>query len=109
MTGAGVALARLRLERLGGLAGLKLSAECAAAALTATQCRALDQLLLQADAPGGAAALAAPAPGADRFRYRLHLTLADGSQRSLDIGEQAMPEALASLSLSGNAPGSAPG
>jgi len=100
MTAAGALLSQLRLERRGGVAGLKLSVEREAAALTAAQRHALDQLLRQADAPGGAAALAAAAPGADRLHYRLQLTHADGSQRSLDIGEDLMPEPLAALARS---------
>ena len=86
------ALQQLRIERRGGLAGLKADHECAAAALSAAQRKALDRLVRAAElGPPGAA------QGTDRYHYSVHLHYADGSQRSLEIPEQDMPQALAGL------------
>ena len=86
------ALQQLRIERRGGLAGLKADHECAAAALSAAQRKALDGLVRAADlGPPGAA------QGADRYHYSVQLHYVDGSLRSLEVPEQDMPQALAGL------------
>jgi hypothetical protein len=96
--GGDTAWTRLRIERSGGLAGLRASATVDATALTADQTQAL--ATLRAAAQGRAlrpAAAASAGRGADRFAYRVHLVLADGSSRTLDVAESDMPEALSAL------------
>jgi len=86
------ALQQLRIERRGGLAGREADHECTAAALSAAQRKALDGLIRMADlGPPGAA------QGADRYHYSVYLHYADGNQRSLEVPEQDMPQALAGL------------
>lgn len=82
---------RLHLVRRGGLAGLKVEREVAATDLLPAQRHALDKLL--AAPPDGTRT----APGADRYHYRLDVTLADGSVRSLSVAEDDLPDALAPL------------
>ncbi len=84
---------RVRIERRGGLAGLRLSAECDRASLTTAQHDALARVFDSA----AAGAAAAPALGADRFSFRIRLIGGPGEDRSVDIPEQAMPAALAAL------------
>lgn len=81
--------ARLRIERRGGLVGKTAVGERKLADLTPAQRQALDQLL-------GSPDRSAPAPGADRFRYKVRVT-DDGGEREVEVGEDAMPEALASI------------
>ncbi len=83
-------IVRLRIERRGGLAGLRPSVDCAYAALTAGQRRALHQVL-DAGPP------ASGPPGADRFVYRLWVVHPDGTDRTLDLPEDTMPGVLAGL------------
>jgi hypothetical protein len=80
--------ARLRIERRGGLVGKPAAGERLLADLTPAQRQALDQLL---KSPG-----AAPSPGADRFRYKVRVT-DDTGTREVEVGEDAMPDALASI------------
>lgn len=82
---------RLRIERSGGLAGLRLRREIDTAALTPAQRRALAGL-----GSGQLAAAAAPC-GADRFHYRITWLQGQGELHSLDLDEDAMPRALAAL------------
>lgn len=89
MSTAAALPARVQLTRHGGIAGLKLEASLDTAALSTAQRRALS------------AALAAPAAGdpggADRFRFELAWTDAQGTAHTLALDEGAMPEALAAL------------
>ncbi len=80
---------RLRIERRGGLVGKPAVGERNLADLTPEQRQALDRLLKTPDR-------AAPAPGADRFRYKLRIT-GDGGEREVEVGEDAMPDVLASI------------
>ena len=90
----------LRIERTGGLAGLPVSVEVDGASLTAAQQKALDKVS-QAVQKDLAAAPAAVARGADRFRYRLHVVQSDGQQRVIDVSEDDMPQALGVLAKPG--------
>ena len=82
----------LRIERSGGLGGMKAGCDLAPDELTPPQRKAL-AALLQRQAPG--ARSAPPAP--DRFTYRLHVVDADGTNRTLVVAEDDMPTALQSL------------
>jgi len=78
---------RIRIERRGGLAGLKAAGEVDGAALCAADRAALDALFARrAPLPR--------APGADRFVYTLTRHTAHGT-RTLEVPEHLMPEALA--------------
>jgi hypothetical protein len=81
---------KVRIERRGGLAGLHLSVEHGCESLEPQQREAIAFLSTAASNPS------APT-GADRFQYRVHLAYADGSERTIDVSEAAMPEALVSL------------
>jgi hypothetical protein len=85
----------LRIERSGGLGGMKACADLAPDALTPPQRKALTALL-QRKAPGARSAPSTPC-GPDRFTYRLHVVDADGSNRTLVIAEDDMPGALQAL------------
>jgi hypothetical protein len=79
---------KVRIERQGGLAGRPASGERDEADLSPEQRAALEQLR--------AAPPAAAPPGADRFRYRVRLSDANGEQE-FEVGEDAMPDALAGI------------
>ena len=87
------ALTSIRIERRGGLAGLRASAEVMAAELSASQRAAVVQLLAAPAARGAPS----PAPGADRYRFRVSVRTADGGEQVLDLAESEMPDALAGL------------
>ena len=80
----------MQIERHGGLAGVKLSAEVATTDLDATKAaraeRAITRLL------GGPAAVSPPQP--DRFRYEI--TVPDRGA-SVTVGEQDLPDDLRPL------------
>ena len=78
------------IERRGGIGGLHVHAQHDYAALTPAQRRAVDGLAAH-PAP------AASAAGADRFRYRISITHADGAQRVIDVDEDALPAPLEAL------------
>lgn len=82
--------ARLRIERRGGLAGLKVDRVHEAAALSAAQRQAVARLLSHPPPD-------TPAPGADRLAYRLTVTRADGGTQTLSLSEDALPEVLEPL------------
>ncbi len=82
--------AKLRIERRGGLVGRLAVGERDLADLTPAQRDALEQLL---KSPRRSAT---PAPGADRFHYKVRVT-GDSGEREIDVGEDAMPDALASI------------
>ncbi len=82
---------RVRIERRGGIAGLRSSVDCAFAGLSAAQQTALHGVL-------AACGRSAPAaPGADRFSYRVEVVDCSGVDRTLDVSEDAMPAALARM------------
>ena len=81
---------KVRIERRGGLAGLHLSVEHDYASLDPAQRQAIAGLPTAASSPS-------VSTGADRFQYRVHLAHADGSKRTIEVSEAAMPEALVSL------------
>ena len=87
-------LSAVRLQRSGGIAGLQLAAAPRVANLSPAQHRALLALL---PAPGAHPAPAGPMRGADRFVYRVQLTLADGQQHQLTLPEDAWPDVLSPL------------
>ncbi len=89
--------AQLRIERRGGIAGLKRSVDCAVGALTAAQCAALAHVLNAPPAPPAAAPTRGVPMAADRFTYRITLTPPNGTVVSCDVPETAMPDALAGL------------
>jgi hypothetical protein len=78
---------RLRIERRGGLAGLKAAGEVDCATLCAADRAALDALF------GRRAPLPRPL-GADRYVYTLTRQTSRGTRR-LEVPEHLMPEALA--------------
>src|SRR5205807_1204184 len=84
---------RLRIERRGGLAGKPAAGERDLTQLTPEQRAALTRLL---DASGPASGRSAPAKGADRFSYKVRYTDTNGT-REFEVGEDAMPDALASI------------
>lgn len=84
---------RVRIERRGGLAGLRLSVDRDYASLSDGERDALHGVV--AALAHGAAPLAAG--GADRFGYRLQLLCAGSVDRCFDVPEDAMPVALAAL------------
>jgi len=81
---------RLKIERLGGFAGVPATGERDLDQLSQAQREALEKLLRAPRAPS-------PSPGADRFRYKLSLSGADGQPCELEVGEDEMPEELASI------------
>ena len=87
------ALQSVRIERSGGIAGLKASVELEGGALTAAQRNAVLTLVDTIGAPR--AAPFAPAP--DRFAYRVHVTDAQGRSLTLTLSEEDMPDALQGL------------
>jgi len=90
-------LKNVRIERRGGLAGLHVNVDLDYAAFTAAQCRALDKVVEENDAPTVAISARSAPAGADRFSYRIHLTHADGQERAIDVPEDGLPAALAGL------------
>ncbi|MFT3906204.1 MAG: hypothetical protein QM718_07875 [Steroidobacteraceae bacterium] len=78
---------RLTIERRGGLAGLKARGEVDVATLAAADRSALEALFSH---PGRLP----PAPGADRFTYRITRESAAGPQ-TLDVPEHLLPRCLA--------------
>jgi len=78
---------RLKIERRGGIAGLRASGELDCATLCAADRAALDALF-------GSRVPLPRAPGADRYIYTLTRQTARGAQR-LEVPEHLMPEALA--------------
>lgn len=80
----------LRIERRGGLVGRLAVGERELHELTARQRRALDALVKSPKR-------SAPSPGADRFHYKIVVTDDGGGTRTFDVGEDDMPEALASI------------
>jgi hypothetical protein len=83
----------VRIERRGGLAGLAVSVTHDYAALSAAQQQALGQVIKAAASNGPAS----PAPGADRFSYRLRVEDSAGVEQVLDLSDDAMPSVLESL------------
>lgn len=81
---------KVRIERRGGLAGLHLSVEHDCVSLELAQREAIASLSTATSNPSTAA-------GADRFHYRVHLAHADGSERTIEVPESAMPEVLLPL------------
>lgn len=77
---------KVRIERRGGLVGRLAVGEREGNELTPAQRTALDKLVSEAPA-------SAPAPGADRFRYRVMVTDEHG-QHAFEVPEDAMPEEL---------------
>jgi hypothetical protein len=80
---------RIKIERRGGLAGLPAVGERDHSELTPAENQALEGLL-QSPPP------AAPAPGADRFHYKITVEDEKGT-RELEVPEHAMPEILAGI------------
>jgi len=76
------------VERTGGFAGIKRRAERDGGTLTQDQ---LDSLKTVMEAPPSP-----PAPGADRFLYRVTVNDAEGS-RHVTVPESAMPGSLARI------------
>jgi hypothetical protein len=89
----------IRIERRGGLAGRPASVDLAAADLNAAQRQALSGMLaLAARRSGGSGSSSGPpSPGADRYRFRVHVSRDDGSVQLIEVGEDEMPDALAAL------------
>ena len=83
---------KVRVERRGGLAGLLAVGEREDSELTPLQRAALDKLLKLIEKLHQLK----PSPGADRFRYRVHVT-DEAGQHEFDVPEDAMPEELASI------------
>ncbi len=80
---------RIRIERRGGFAGLPAVGERDESELSTEEHGALGGLL--ASPPR-----ATPAPGADRFHYKIRIE-DDNGTRELDIPEDLMPESLAAI------------
>jgi hypothetical protein len=80
---------RIKIERRGGLAGLPAVGERDHSQLTPAENQALEGLL-QSPPPS------APAPGADRFHYKITVEDEKGT-RELEVPEHAMPEILAGI------------
>jgi len=80
---------RIRIERRGGLAGRPAVGERDDSELTPAERSAVQQLL-RSPPPS------APAPGADRFHYRVIIE-DQGQTHTLDVPEDAMPDALADI------------
>jgi hypothetical protein len=88
----------VRIERRGGFAGLHLHSEHGYEALGPAERKALAHLLQHPPAPPAAAPARRGAPAAaDRFHYRVVVTFGDGREQLLDMAEDDMPDALASL------------
>ena len=83
---------QVRLERRGGIAGLHLETSLDWSALSSSQRQALSALLERAGESG-----LEPSPGADRFRYRVHLVPESGPERALEVDEAAFPTMLERL------------
>ena len=88
---------KVRIERRGGVAGLHLSVEHDYVSLQPAQREAIASLSTAAASPLASA-------GADRFHYRVQLTHADGSERTIEVPEPAMPESLESLTKASHPP-----
>ncbi len=80
---------KVRIERRGGFAGGKAVGERNLEELSPDQRQDLEKLIATPPDP-------APAPGADRFRYKLQVT-DDKGKREIDVPEDAMPESLSSI------------
>ena len=84
--------ASVRIERSGGLAGLRRAVAASSAALTPA-CR--DAVIGVLDTAKSHAGPFASSGGADRLSYRVHVTQANGSLHTVDVAEDDMPDALA--------------
>ena len=87
----------VRIERRGGLAGLRVSIEHDYVSLEPAQREAIAALPITASNPSTPA-------GADSFQYRVHLAHADGSEQTIEVTEPAMPEALLPLAKAASPP-----
>ena len=95
------AVRSVRVERSGGLAGLKASGERAGDSLTGPQREAVHKVLQNAAAPTASGTAGGVARGgADRFGYRVRVVHDDGSERSIDVFEDDMPKVLAAIAKS---------
>jgi hypothetical protein len=84
-------LLRVRIERRGGFAGMRASAQCECAALTPGQRASLEALVSRSPASAGTGA------GADRFGFRIEAVHEDGSSQVIEVSEESMPEELQAL------------
>ncbi|CAB3806892.1 hypothetical protein LMG28614_06492 [Paraburkholderia ultramafica] len=80
---------KVRIERRGGLAGIPAAGERDFDELSSEQREALGALQRVS---GGMS----PAPGADRFHYKVIMT-DDGTIQEFDVSEDAMPDELAGI------------
>jgi len=84
--------ASVRIERSGGLAGLRRAVAASSAELTPACRNAVNDLLDKAKSHSSPNTSSG---GADRYSYRVHVAQANGSLHSVDVAEDDMPEALA--------------
>ena len=87
---------RIEFERTGWFAGIRFAAAIDTETLPPDDARALQDLVAEADFFRLPARLVSPAPGADRFQYRITVE-SGGQRRTLEAGEAALPETLRSL------------
>jgi hypothetical protein len=80
---------RIRIERRGGIAGRPAVGERDESQLSAAERKSVDAILRSPPPP-------TPAPGADRFSYKLRVEDEHGV-REFHIPEDAMPESLAAI------------
>ena len=77
---------KVRIERLGGFAGVKAVGERESHELDSLQKQDLSQLLKAKAMPSD--------PGADRFRYRVSVLNTEGERQEIDVPESSMPASL---------------
>jgi len=87
---------KIRVERRGGLAGLVMAGERDDSELTPLQRAAVSKLMKLIDK----LQQLKPSPGADRFRYKIHVTDEDG-EHEFEVPEDDMPEELAAIAKAG--------
>jgi hypothetical protein len=87
---------RIDLVRTGGFAGMRVATTVNTETLPPDEAHALRESVDAArffDLPSVAAS---PAPGADRFHYKITVEL-EGRRHTVELGEAAAPEALQAL------------
>jgi hypothetical protein len=87
---------RIEFVRTGGFAGLRMATAVDTDTLPPDEARILREAVDAARFFDLPPVIASPAPGADRFQYKITVE-AEGRRRTVEVGEAAVPEKLQPL------------